>query len=77
MCWWDARPVPAVPCQCSLRRCRAPYSNDTTGKTPMGVRTFSKGIVKGVSLAFIEAGSAALSNVAVRVSYAGPYPTVR
>ena len=56
----------------------APYSNETTGKTPKGIRTFSKGLVRSVYLArTAEAGGAgaALTAVKALVFYAGDYPT--
>lgn len=52
----------------------APYSNETTGRTPKGIRTFSKGIVKSVYLALVGAGSAAITAFKPLVWYLGSYP---
>ena len=53
----------------------APYSNETTGRTPKGIRTFSKGIVKSVYLAAVDASSAAITAFKPLVYYQGAYPS--
>jgi hypothetical protein len=51
----------------------AAYSNETVGRTPKGIRTFSKGIVGSVYL--VGAGAAFIASVKPLVFYAGAYPT--
>lgn len=66
-----ARPLPL----CSFHtRMQAPYSNETTGRSAMGVRTFTKGIWKSVYLATVT--TAALTGVKIGApAYQGAYPT--
>ena len=59
----------------------APYSDETTGRTPKGIRTFSKGLVRSVYLARVAApassagAGAAITAVKALVYYTGDYPT--
>jgi len=51
----------------------AAYSNETVGRTPKGIRTFSKGIVGSVNL--VGSRTALIEEVKALVFYVGPYPT--
>ena len=50
----------------------AAYSNETTGRTPKGIRTFTKGITGSTYLARVC--SVAITNVKVTTTYLGMYP---
>lgn len=50
----------------------APYSLENTGRTPKGIRTFSKGVWKSVYIASVS--TAAITNVKPLVYYLGSYP---
>ena len=52
----------------------APYSNESSGKTPKGIRSFTKGLVKSVYLSI--SSSAVITNVKALVTYTGTYPTL-
>ena len=55
----------------------SPYSNETTGRTPKGIRTLSKGIARSVYLAHVAPAAAAAAIVSVKalVRFLGAYPT--
>ena len=53
----------------------APYSNETTGRTPKGIRTMSKGVVGPVYLTHVGDGSAFITAVKPLVHYTGIYPS--
>jgi beta-mannosidase len=53
----------------------APYSNETTGRTPKGLPTMSKGLVSSVYLTHVKPTHAFITAVKPLVSYLGSYPT--
>jgi hypothetical protein len=53
----------------------APYSNETTGRTPNGLRTMSKGLVSSVYLTHAEPAHVFITAVKPLVSYLHSYPT--
>ena len=53
----------------------APYSNETTGRTPKGIRTFSKGLVQSVYLSRVSSTSAFITAVKPLVTPLFSYPT--
>ena len=52
----------------------APYSNETTGRTPNGIRTMSKGLVKSVYLTHTRPSNVFITAVKPLVTYRGAYP---
>lgn len=54
----------------------APYSNESTGRTPLGIRTMSKGLVKSVYLTHVKPACVFITAVKPLVVYLGSYPQV-